>query len=312
MEAGSFHSNSAASYGPACQTQGRAAHACCHEPTAKRAETINAFLPQLIQYVDVPSLTVYLLAENLLTHEERELVLAKERRDCQVPELLRILRTKGASWYDRFQSALKKAASGPDVHLGHQHLLSILPVTMENEDWECLRASPTLAPPPASPGYVRGPDSGFYEPPMIVNAAPHQQQHPGYDASPYPAHSMLQRVAGVGQHWHALAELTSHMGREIAALEAETVSVAEENEALRGERERAEIRLHELEGKVKRWREECMELCEQQKVQERLIAQLREEIMMQGESCSRDMILQSAGVSINLLTSFQLQLVVTP
>ena len=93
---------------------------------------INTYLPQLVEYLDVVNLATYLLAVDLITHEERRAVLGLETKHHQVPELMRLLQTKGGDWYARFRDALTRASLGSSVHLGHKNLVEdILPESLE-------------------------------------------------------------------------------------------------------------------------------------------------------------------------------------
>ena len=99
---------------------------------------INIYLPELVEYLDVVNLATYLLAVDLITHEERKAILGLETKHRQVPELMRLLQTKGGDWYARFRLALYKATGGSDVHLGHKNLVEdILPESLEEHPKSC-------------------------------------------------------------------------------------------------------------------------------------------------------------------------------
>lgn len=104
--------------------------------TQELQSSINKFLPQLVDFMDVVNLSTYLVAEDLLTYEERDTILSLKRKHLQVPELLQVLMTKGTNWYERFRAALTRASSANDVHLGHKELLEILPVNLTASSME--------------------------------------------------------------------------------------------------------------------------------------------------------------------------------
>lgn len=125
--------------------------------------SINTYLPEMVDFMDVLNLSTYLVAEDLLTYEERDTILSLRRKHLQVPELLQVLMTKGANWYERFRVALTRASSGNDVHLGHKELLEILPASIatNNTEKQCdhhenviaRRADLEVAPSGCSPPY---------------------------------------------------------------------------------------------------------------------------------------------------------------
>ncbi len=273
---------------------------------ARQTHSVNTFLPQLIQYLDMPSFTVYLLAEDLLSYEERELVLARPRRDCQAPELLRLLQTKGAGWYERFLCALQKSASGPEAHLGHQHLLEVLPTATEAEQWSNRRTpSHAMASSPPSPARAlcascameadaftfassgEDPPTASVRRSCLSNCSSRENQTP----------SMLQRFASISQQCQVMGAFAVEMNREIAAMETTVVSMTEENRALSGEKANVEGRLRQLEVENRRLRKECVELREWREASEGEILFQRQALAKQGEGFSMDLILQSAEVS---------------
>ena len=93
-------------------------------------------LPQLVAFLDLVNLSTYLLAEELITHEEWKAIQALESRHLRVQELFYVLKTKGTGWFEKFRRALEQASSGTDVHLGHKELLRILPKTLPMDDGE--------------------------------------------------------------------------------------------------------------------------------------------------------------------------------
>ena len=101
-------------------------------PRSNRISSINTYLPQLVEYLDVVNLATYLLTEELITHDERRELLELRTKHHQIPELMRLLQTKGSDWYTRFRSALTMATQGSDMHLGHKNLVEdILPESLE-------------------------------------------------------------------------------------------------------------------------------------------------------------------------------------
>ena len=118
--------------------------------------SINSYLPELVDFIDVVNLSTYLIAEGLLTYEERDIILSLKRKHLQVPELLQVLMTKGTNWYERFRAALIRASSGNDVHLGHKELLEILPINFETsstDEHHHQQLSPGLSESFVSPPY---------------------------------------------------------------------------------------------------------------------------------------------------------------
>ena len=105
----------------------------CSSP-ATPGVSLNRYLPQLVNYTDVTSLLTYLIAEDMLTYEERVDILGLARKHRQIPELLCILMSKGAHWYLSFRRALQRACTGSDVHSGHQELLRILPERLSDDE----------------------------------------------------------------------------------------------------------------------------------------------------------------------------------
>lgn len=93
-------------------------------------------LPQLVAFLDLVNLSTYLLAEELITHEEWKAIQSLESRHLRVQELFYVLKTKGTGWFEKFRRALEQACSGTDVHLGHKELLRILPKTLPRNDEE--------------------------------------------------------------------------------------------------------------------------------------------------------------------------------
>ena len=77
-------------------------------------------MPELVDYINVVNICTYLLAEELLTFDERTEILELKGKHLQVPHLFKILTTKGRDWYNRFWRALKNSISWNDVHLGHK------------------------------------------------------------------------------------------------------------------------------------------------------------------------------------------------
>lgn len=89
-------------------------------------------MPALVDYINVANICTYLLAEELLTFDERHEILELIGKHRQVPYLFEILTTKGRDWYTRFWRALNKSVSwNADVHLGHKDLLEMLPNASE-------------------------------------------------------------------------------------------------------------------------------------------------------------------------------------
>ncbi len=85
-------------------------------------------MPALVDYMNVVNICTYLLAEELLTFDERSEILQLQGKHRQVPYLFEILSTKGKDWYCRFWRALKNSVSwNADIHLGHKDLLEMLP-----------------------------------------------------------------------------------------------------------------------------------------------------------------------------------------
>ncbi len=85
-------------------------------------------MPALVDYMNVVNICTYLLAEELLTFDERSEILELQGKHRQVPYLFEILSTKGKDWYCRFWRALKNSVSwNADIHLGHKDLLEMLP-----------------------------------------------------------------------------------------------------------------------------------------------------------------------------------------
>ncbi len=279
-----------------------------HGHVPLQLQSINAFLPQIIQYMDIPSFTVYLLAESLITHDERELVLSRGRRDCQVPELLRLLKTKGAGWYERFRSALEKAASGPDPHLGHQHLLEVLPRTLGNEgrNYRLTLQEPAPLHGNGSPdSYVAcpvwDPDTFLSTTSTVPSASVHTTYQ--HDHHLHQRLSMLRKFdfSGISQQCHALGEFAAEVGREVNAMEVEVAAVAEENRALCEEKGKMEERLNALEEELEVWRRECEDLRERNRASERGSERLRKELDQEVEGCARELILTSAEVRIGTI-----------
>ena len=89
-------------------------------------------MPALVDFIDIVNICTYLLAEELLTFEERNEILELKKKHLQVPQLFYILTKKGSDWYMRFRKALITSVSCNDVHLGHKDLLSILPLAIEH------------------------------------------------------------------------------------------------------------------------------------------------------------------------------------
>lgn len=89
-------------------------------------------MPALVDYINVANICTYLLAEELLTFDERQKILELTGKHHQVPHLFEILTTKGSDWYTRFWRALKNSVSwNADIHLGHKDLLEMLPSASE-------------------------------------------------------------------------------------------------------------------------------------------------------------------------------------
>ncbi len=85
-------------------------------------------MPALVDYMNVANICTYLLAEELLTFDERNEILELQGKHRQVPYLFEVLSTKGKDWYCRFWRALKNSVSwNADIHLGHMDLLEMLP-----------------------------------------------------------------------------------------------------------------------------------------------------------------------------------------
>jgi len=95
---------------------------------------ICKFMPALVSYINVIDICTYLLAEELLTFDERSEILDLKGKHRQVPHLFEILTTKGWNWYSRFWQALKNSVSWSDVHIGHRDLLEILPNCQNEND----------------------------------------------------------------------------------------------------------------------------------------------------------------------------------
>lgn len=106
----------------------RQIHRCAEYATTSH---INRFLPALVDLLDVVNISTYLLAEALLTFDERNEVLQLKKKHLQVPQLFYILTGKGSDWYSKFRRALISSVSHNDVHLGHKDLLTILPHSIE-------------------------------------------------------------------------------------------------------------------------------------------------------------------------------------